>query len=232
MISIKRIQAVVIKDYRDLLKNAYMLSTAVIPLFFAFIFSQGEGMETAVVFMPITLSMVMVGSFIQAGVIAEEKEKNTLRGLLLSPLNTSEIFIGKSVLSAVLSIIMVVAVILIGNIPMPDQTLLVTAAILISLVIFISIGTILGLVSRTVMETSVAGIPVLFIFGMGDVFRTMIESEWLIKVLSYLPDKQLGQLLQQLMNGQSVGEHFLVLALWAVLSVIVTIYIFKKRRFD
>ena len=42
MISVKRIQAVVIKDYRDLLKNAYMLSTAVIPLFFAFLIQPGR----------------------------------------------------------------------------------------------------------------------------------------------------------------------------------------------
>ncbi|MFD1019518.1 ABC transporter permease [Thalassobacillus hwangdonensis] len=232
MISIQRIQAVVMKDYQDLLKNAYMLSTAVVPLFFAFIFNQGEEIQTATVYMPILLSMVIVGSFIQAAVIAEEKEKNTLRGLLLSPLNTAEIFIGKSVLSAVSSIIMIVAVIFIGNIPMPDHILLTAAAIFISLIIFISFGTILGLVSRTVMETSVMGIPVLFIFGMGDIFRTMIESEWLLDVLSYLPDQQFGQLLLQLKDGQPVGDHFLVLTVWAVLSVTITIFIFKKRRFD
>ncbi|WP_431802261.1 ABC transporter permease [Halobacillus andaensis] len=233
MISVKRIQAVVMKDYRDLLKNAYMLSTAVVPLFFAFILrSQGEEVETGAVFMPITLTMVIVGAFIQAAVIAEEKEKNTLRGLLLSPLNTAEIFIGKSVLSAVASIIMIVAVILIGNITMPDQMLLTAAVMLISLTIFISIGTILGLVSRTVMETSVIGIPVLFIFGMGDIFQTIIDSEWLLNVMGYLPDQQFGQLLLQLKNGEAVGDHFLVLSIWAAASVLVTIYIFKKRRFD
>ncbi|MFC7319828.1 ABC transporter permease [Halobacillus campisalis] len=232
MISVKRIQAVVIKDYRDLLKNAYMLSTAVIPLFFALLLNQEGEVQTAAVFMPITLTMVIVGSFIQAAVIAEEKEKNTLRGLLLSPLNTAEIFIGKSVISAVSSLIMIVAVVLIGNIPLPDQMLLTAAAMLISLIIFISIGTILGLVSRTVMETSVIVIPVLFIFGMGDIFKTMIEAEWLIDAMSYLPDQQIGQLLLQLNNGEAVGDHFLVLSIWAVASVFVTIYIYKKRRFD
>ncbi|MFG6146833.1 ABC transporter permease [Halobacillus sp. B23F22_1] len=232
MISVKRIQAVVMKDYRDLLKNAYMLSTAVVPLFFAFILSQGEEVQTAAVFMPITITMVIVGSFIQAAVIAEEKEKNTLRGLLLSPLNTAEIFIGKSVISAVASIIMIVAVILIGNITLPDQMLLTVAAMLISLTIFISIGTILGLVSRTVMETSVIGIPVLFIFGMGDIFKTMIEAEWLLDMMGYLPDQQFAQLLLQLRNGEAVGDHFLVLSIWAAVCVVVTVYIFKKRRFD
>ncbi|SIS49590.1 ABC transporter permease [Salimicrobium flavidum] len=232
MISAKRIQAVVIKDYRDLLKNAYMLSTAVIPLFLAFAINQREEVQSPAMFMPITISMVIVGAFIQASVIAEEKEKNTLRGLLMSPLNTAEIFIGKSLLSAILTIIMIVAVILIGNINMPDQTLLFTAAILISLTIFISIGTILGLVSRTVMETSVIGIPVLFVFGMSDIFQTMIESEWVIDVTGYLPDQQFVQLLLQLQNGQAVGEHFLVLSTWAIALVILTIFIFKKRRFN
>ncbi|WP_027964661.1 ABC transporter permease [Halalkalibacillus halophilus] len=235
MISIKRIQAVVTKDFQDLKKNAYMLSTAVVPIFFAFIFGQQEAtgdLDTAVFFMPIMLTMVIVGSFVQAAMIAEEKEKNTLRGLLLSPLSTSEIFIGKSILSAIVSIFMIIVVIYIGNIPIPDQIPLVVAAIFISLIIFISIGTILGLLSRTVMETSVMGIPVLFIFGMGDLFHNMIESEWLLNILSYLPDQQFGQALVQLNNGNAIGEQLVALSIWAVVSVLVTVYIFKKRRID
>ncbi|PRO66399.1 ABC transporter permease [Alkalicoccus urumqiensis] len=232
MTSIRRIQAVFMKDYRDLLKNAYMLSTAIVPLFFAFMLNQEGEIETTAAFLPIILSMVIVGSFIQAGVIAEEKEKNTLRGLLLSPLNTTEIFIGKSLLSTVLSIMMIVAVIFIGNISMPDQTLLAAAATLISLAVFISLGTIVGLVSRTVMETSVIGIPVLFIFGMGEIIQTMIESELVIDVMGYLPDQQYGQLLLNLREGQAVGEPFFVLSMWVVVSVGLTILIYKKRRFD
>ena len=60
----------------------------------------------------------------------------------------------------------------------------------------------------------------------------MIEAERLIDVMGYLPDQQFGHLLMQLSNGQAVGDPFLVLSIWAVASVLVTIYIFKKRRFD
>ena len=56
--------------------------------------------------------------------IAEEKEKNTLRGLLLSPLNTFEIFIGKSLLSFLLTVLMIVIVTLISQFEVPANVLL------------------------------------------------------------------------------------------------------------
>ena len=52
--------------------------------------------------------MVVVGSFVQCSLIAEEKEKNTLRGLMLSPASTLEILGGKSLLSLIATMTIVV----------------------------------------------------------------------------------------------------------------------------
>ncbi|KGA98183.1 ABC transporter [Alkalihalobacillus alcalophilus ATCC 27647 = CGMCC 1.3604] len=232
MLSLKRIQTIFIKDYKDLMKNSYMLSTAIMPLLFAFLFGRGEEVELIVSIVPITLAMVIVGSFVQAAMIAEEKEKNTLRGLLLSPLSTSEVFIGKSLLSAVLTAIMIAGVILISGFPIPENTLLFIVAIFISLVIYIGIGTILGLMSRTVMETTVVGMPVLIIFGMSSLFRNFFESEWLFNILSYLPDVQFATLVLNLHQGLPVGENLVILGIWALVTIVITVLIYKRRRFD
>ncbi|WP_413377383.1 ABC transporter permease [Alkalihalobacillus sp. 1P02AB] len=232
MLSLKRIQTIFIKDYKDLMKNSYMLSTAIMPLLFAFLFGRGEEVELIVSIVPITLAMVIVGSFVQAAMIAEEKEKNTLRGLLLSPLSTSEVFIGKSLLSAVLTAIMIAGVILISGFPIPENTLLFIVAIFISLVIYIGIGTILGLMSRTVMETTVVGMPVLIIFGMSSLFRNFFESEWLYNILSYLPDGQFATLVLNLHQGLPVGENLVILGIWALVTIVITVLIYKRRRFD
>ncbi|CDQ21254.1 ABC-2 type transport system permease protein [Halobacillus karajensis] len=233
MISVKRVQAVVTKDYKDLMKNSYMLSTALMPLLFAYIFSrEGAADVSSMMVLCLTLTMVIVGSFIQAAMIAEEKEKNTLRGLLLSPLNIGEIFIGKSVLSAALTVIMVAVVIMIGGFSLPDQMGIFAAALFISLIFFIAVGTILGLISRTVMETSVAGLPVMLILGMGSLFRSVVNVEWITSVFEYIPDYQLTEIAEHLSTGESVTQNFIILSVWAVASVIVAVVIFKKRRFD
>ena len=46
------------------------------------------------------MALVMVGGFVQAMLIAEEKEKHTLRVLMLSPASSVEVFLGKSLLTA------------------------------------------------------------------------------------------------------------------------------------
>ena len=59
-------------------------------------------------YMVINFTMVIVGAFVQCSLIAEEKEKNTLRGLMLSPASTLEILGGKSLLSFLATMIIVV----------------------------------------------------------------------------------------------------------------------------
>lgn len=51
----------------------------------------------------INLTFVAVAFFIQSAIIAEEKEKHTLRGLMLSPATLPEILTGKSLVSFVVT---------------------------------------------------------------------------------------------------------------------------------
>ena len=55
---------------------------------------QGVGIITLMAFL-------FVAGFVQSMVIAEEKEKHTLRVLMLSPASSVEVLIGKSILTAV-----------------------------------------------------------------------------------------------------------------------------------
>ncbi|KYG29428.1 ABC transporter permease [Alkalihalobacillus trypoxylicola] len=232
MISLKRIQTIFVKDYKDLMKNSYMLTTVIIPIFFAYMFSRGEIEDAALLALPITLSLVVVGSLIQAGMIAEEKEKNTLRGLLLSPLNTSEIFIGKSLVSVIVSILVVMICIFVSGFKIPEQWWFFVLGTGINLIFFISIGTILGLLSRTVMETSVLGSPVMLLLGTSSFFTQLFPIGNLNRILDFLPEPRFALLITALNEGTSVIEHLLILGLWAFVSIILCVIIFKRRRFD
>lgn len=232
--SFKRVNAIFIKDWKDLQRNSYIIFTLAFPLVFAALLGR-IGEENAVFSTyPINLALLIAGAFIQAAMVAEEKEKNTLRGLLLSPASIAEIFVGKSALSAVMTIVVIIGSIFLSDYKVPSPPLF-ALSVLLGLVFYLATGTILGLLSRTVMETSIIGMPVLVVFGMGSILKAMVENETLLKIIDYLPNEQLNTIWAGLSNGDSFSgiiENILVLFVWAAVSIVITVVIYRKRRID
>ncbi|URN95848.1 MAG: ABC transporter permease [Candidatus Pristimantibacillus lignocellulolyticus] len=232
--SIKRVRAIITKDWKDLIKNYYILISILLPLGFAFMISRLGTNDASMLSMPINIALVMTGAFVQASMMAEEKEKSTLRVLLLSPATTLEIMMGKSVLSAVITSIVVAGSIIISGIKVPGLFFL-SIMIILSLIIFISLGTIIGLISRTVMETSIVGLPILVIFIYGSVFGSMFDSSVVTKIITYLPTENFSAALMSLQGNGGFSEvkwNIVNLLIWAIFSVILAIFIYGKRRFD
>lgn len=232
--SIKRVRAIITKDWKDLIKNYYILISILLPLGFAFMISRLGTDDASMLSMPINIALVMTGAFVQASMMAEEKEKSTLRVLLLSPATTLEIMMGKSVLSAVITSIVVAGSIIISGIKVPGLFFL-SIMIILSLIIFISLGTIIGLISRTVMETSIVGLPILVIFIYGSVFGSMFDSSVVTKIITYLPTENFSAALMSLQGNGGFSEvkwNIVNLLIWAIFSVILAIFIYGKRRFD
>ncbi|MDF2792241.1 MAG: hypothetical protein K0S80_5343, partial [Neobacillus sp.] len=89
--------------------------------------------------------------------------------------------------------------------------------------------------SRTVMETSIIGMPVLVVFGMGSMLKAMVENETILKIIDYLPNEQLNTIWFGLGNGKGFSEiieNILVLFVWVAVSIVITVVIYRKRRFD
>ncbi|GLY12290.1 ABC transporter permease [Pseudobacillus badius] len=232
--SMKRVNAIFIKDWKDLQRNSYILFTAAIPLFFAAWLGRIGADSAILASYPVNLALVIAGAFIQAAMVAEEKEKNTLRGLLLSPANTLEILVGKSALSAVMTIVIITGSILLSGYRVPSLPVF-AVSILLGLIIYLAIGTILGLLSRTVMESSIIGMPVLVVFGMASMVKTTIENEVLVKVIDYLPSEQLNHIWVRLGEGEglsAVSGNMAVLLLWAAASFFATMLIYRKNSMD
>src|SRR5699024_232425 len=106
--SIQRISAIFEKDMKDFMKNSMLFIMTLTPIILAVLYSQmGTGEEE----MPFFIVLVVVGtafSTTTAGLImmmmAEENEKKTLRGLIMSPASFWDIIIGKSLVTAVLTL--------------------------------------------------------------------------------------------------------------------------------
>ncbi|MBH5319429.1 ABC transporter permease [Paenibacillus sp. GSMTC-2017] len=233
--SIRRVSAIVAKDVKDLLKNSYIiLITIFLPLGLAAMLSRSGSDDASLLGTPINLALVITGAFVQATMMAEEKEKNTLRALLLSPATRMEIMIGKSFLSSLITILVVIGSIFISQMQVPELFYF-TIMILLSLIIFISLGTIIGLVSRTVMETSIVGLPLLVIFTYGSMISTMLDNDVVSTIITYLPTESFSSALISLEQNGGFSEikwHLLNMLLWAIGSLVIAVIVYGKRRFD
>src|SRR5699024_2347587 len=132
--------------------------------FIAFIYGR-MGIDTLdAQYMLFNLAFTMVATFVQSSLIAEEKEKNTLRGLMLSPANTAEILVGKSLLSFLMTVIVVLLSALLLDY-VPENMFLIGIAMILSICFYIGLGTLLGLYTKSVMEASVIVLPFMIIFA-------------------------------------------------------------------
>jgi ABC-2 type transport system permease protein len=232
--SMRRVNAIFQKDFKDISRNSAVSITVLGPLIMAFIFGKMGAEEIETYYIAINLTMVTVAAFVQCSLIAEEKEKNTLRGLMLSPASTLEILGGKSLLSLTATLIMVVVSFLLMGYQ-PKNTLVIAIAILLSSIFFIILGTLLGLLSKSVMEASVLISPFMLVFGFGSMFTIFADKYPILKVMDYIPNIQLVIIAEKVESGVGVigvSAHLGIIALWIILISLITIAVFKKRMTD
>lgn len=232
--SMKRANAIFQKDFKDISRNSAVSVTALMPLILAFIYGKMGDMTIDLHYMIINFTLVTVGSFVQCSLIAEEKEKNTLRGLMLSPASTLEILGGKSLLSTIASMIIVLFGIMLTGYQ-PENVVVIATAILFTSFFFIGLGTLLGLLAKSVMEASVIVLPFMFIFGFGSMFSMFADKYPILKVMDYTPNAQLVILAKKVESGVGIVEVlpiFGIIALWIIVIALITITVFKKRMTD
>lgn len=234
MFSMRRMNAIFQKDLKDLSKNMYVGTSLILPFMLAFFYRQMDIISIETHFLIINLAFVAVAFFVQSALIAEEKEKNTLRGLMLSPATLPEILTGKSLVSFLLTgVTIVLCMMIMGYEPMNPA--IVTVAFIISMLFYLALGTLIGLLSRTVIEASVIMLPVMFIFGFGSLFEAMIEKYSMLSFTTYLPSFQLVELANEVEMGGGIADVWLNLAVilaWFIVAAIATVVVFKKREMD
>lgn len=234
MFSFKRMNAIFIKDYKDFSRNiAVFVSILVVPFLAGFYGRMGVDSIT-LQYMLLNMAFATTATFVQSCLIAEEKEKNTLRGLMLSPASTAEILVGKSLLSFVITVLVIVLSAFFLNY-MPQNIWIVTIAMLLSTVFYIGLGTLLGLYTKSVMEASVAAFPVMIIFGIGTLIIELVERYPVLKVLTYLPNLQLQEIAIEVEASASFGDiglHLVIIIAWVIFIFFLTIIIYRKRMID
>lgn len=230
----KRVNAIFQKDFKDFSRNMAVSIVIFLPLIMAAAYSRMGVDSIQGHFMTINMTFAMVGTYVQCCLIAEEKEKNTLRGLMLSPASNLEILGGKSLLSFVLTIVIIFFSAFLSEYK-PANITIVAVAIILSSLFYIGIGTLLGLVAKSVMESSVIVLPVIGIFSVGSFVITWVEKYPILKVVEYMPNVQLIDLAEKVEKGAGLTDvlsNIGIISIWVVVVCLLTGTVFKKRMKD
>ena len=233
-ISMTRIQAIFRKDYKEFSRNYAVSIVVLLPLILAFAYNKMGANNIQTYLLTINMAFAFVTTYVQCCLIAEEREKNTLRSLMLSPASLGDILIGKSLLVFVLSsVIVTLTIYLLGY--EPANLLLLSLALLLSTIFYIALGTFCGLFAKTLMEASLIILPVMLIFTFGPIAFGMSEKYPILQIAEWLPSTQLLLLAEALEGKYSTADviiPFATITAWALLTWLVTAFAYKKRMVD
>ncbi|MGN4725125.1 ABC transporter permease [Bacillus cereus group sp. MYBK15-3] len=231
--SMRRVSAIFRKEVQDFKTNSQVLLMAFLPIILSFLFSRfGAGKEMLGI--TTITAFLFVAGFVQSMVIAEEKEKHTLRVLMLSPASSVEVLLGKSILTACLTL-----GICIVNLFILDQfsgnLLLLGFIFLCGTILFIVIGTMIGLLAASVPQTSIIGMPILMTMYLAVQFEPMVENKVIKTMIGYFPTSHIVKALNSLVGGTGFGSisgHVLNVAVWLIISLFVCLIVYKKKQLD
>ncbi|ANS51381.1 ABC transporter permease [Bacillus thuringiensis] len=231
--SMKRVSAIFRKEVQDFKTNSQVLLMAFLPIILSFLFSRfGVGKEMLGI--TTITAFLFVAGFVQSMVIAEEKEKHTLRVLMLSPASSVEVLFGKSILTACLTL-----GICIVNLFILDQfsgnLLLLGFIFLCGTILFIVIGTMIGLLAASVPQTSIIGMPILMTMYLAVQFEPMVENKVIKTMIGYLPTSHIVKALNSLVGGagfSSISGHVLNVGVWLIIALIACLIVYKKKQMD
>ncbi|WP_144460980.1 ABC transporter permease [Siminovitchia fortis] len=230
----RRVNAILIKDYKDFSRNLAVSCVIFLPpILAAFYGRMGvDSIETH--YMVFNLVLVMVAAFVQCCLIAEEKEKNTLRGLMLSPATTAEILCGKSLLSFLFTIFVIALSAFLLDYS-PKNIGIVAVAIILSSLFYLGLGTLLGLYAKSVMEASVLILPFMLVFSFGTFINALAEKYPILKAAEYLPNVQLLEIAKNVENKAGFTDillNLVIIVIWTIVISALTVVVFRKRMVD
>lgn len=230
----RRMTAILFKDYKDFSRNMAVSVVIFMPPILAALYGRMGVDSLDAYYMVFNMTFAMVGAFVQSCLIAEEKEKNTLRGLMLSPANTAEILSGKSLLSFILTMVVIVVCAFLFDY-YPQNVFIILIALTISALFYIVLGTLVGLFAKSVMEASVYVLPVIGIFTFGSSITAFADKYPLLKVANYMPNAQLIEIATAVETGAGFGDilsNLSIILAWLVVFAVLTIAIYRKRMVD
>lgn len=237
--SIRKIKALVKKEFIDFTRNNNVSIISLLPLILVIIFGtiskNNEDFPLAgfsLLSLGINMNLVFVSSFAMSMMIAEEKEKMTLRTLMLSSVKPLEFLISKAIIVFIISFFTNSAIYIFTGLSMNYFLLYVIISIPLAWIMML-IGACIGMIAKNQMATSFYGMPVILVFMLFPLFGSI--NSFLEYIVNLLPNQVVFNLLEQRINLIEYSfpwSEVLTLIVWFGLSTLLFIYTFNKRKID
>lgn len=232
---IKRIKTMVKKEIIDHTKNTSIFVLSVIPLLCALMYRNmdipGDKLHVSLTFI-LSVTVAMLTTSIMAILIAEEKEKHTLRTLMMTGLSSMEFLAGKALVTFVYTNILSIVAFILLKAPMQYLLGYILIGVILSIIMLI-IGAIVGLFAQSQTQVGIISSPITLSFVMIPLLGLIgIHVGW-VSIL--FPTHHTGQLLQRITQDESILSdpmNIIVLAGWVALALIVFIRVYRMKRFD
>ncbi|MFR4405411.1 MAG: ABC transporter permease [Anaerovoracaceae bacterium] len=184
--------------------------------------------------MGLVMSICMIGIYCPALLLAEEKEKNTLRVLMTSSVNGLEFFLG-----SIIPIFLATAVINFILIPVSgydmDMSYIVSFAGVTTIASLISciLGMVLGIFAKNQVSAGTVITPVLMIFMLIPMFADMIDS--LEKLSQFTFTGIVMEMMMRIMEEKEsviTVQGIIVMSAEAALTALIFIWLYKRNGFE
>lgn len=249
--AMRKTGALLAKDFADLFKNPTLLVVCLLPIAFMalYAFMVGDATNDASLAaeqkgaVNLVIQQFMLGSSLCMAVgmvctmtvlygIAEEKEKRTLRTLMLANVGASQVVASKTIVALVAStVVNAVCFFVAGG--QPDMLGVYLVLGIMGSLPIILFSLVLGLACRDQMTAGVYSVPVLLValvpmFGMA--------NEAIEKVAHWLPTGGVYDLIGLALNGNLLSQDALaplaITAAWIVVGAVLFAALFKRLARD
>lgn len=232
---IHKIKALFKLGIEDLCKNMNVFIYIIIPIGFALLYSNMDLLGKEYIFsLCVLLMLAMVPVALMGTIIAEEKEKNTLRTLMLNDVKATEILFAKALICMLFVVIDNLLMFFIIGLSMEHFLLYQLVCLFVGIAVIL-FGAVVGLLAKNQMSAGLLSLPFMFLL-MAPLFTGMVQSDIFSKISSFLPTDAMMEILDHIAKGtmtiSNVGSSFLIILVWLAGSIVLFNIVYKKVGVD
>lgn len=232
---IHKIKALFKLGIEDLCKNMNVFIYIIMPIGFALLYSNMDVLGKEYIFsLCVLLMLAMVPVALMGTIIAEEKEKNTLRTLMLNDVKATEILFAKALICMLFVVVDNLLMFFIIGLSMEHFLLYQLVCLFVGIAVIL-FGAVVGLLAKNQMSAGLLSLPFMFLL-MAPLFTGMVQSDIFSKISSFLPTDAMMEILDHIAKGtmtiSNVGTSFLIILFWLAGSIILFNIVYKKVGVD
>lgn len=229
----KHIRAILWKQVKDTLKNkTILIQFLMFPVMTVIMENAIEIKDMPEHFFATLFAVMFIGMApltAMSAIIAEEKEKNTLRVLLMSNVKPMEYLAGIGVYVFAMCMIGAGIIALAGG--YKGKMILAFIAIMaVGILVSLFMGAVIGIFSKSQMMATSVTIPVMMIFSFVPMLSMFNESIKKVGKITYT--QQINSLLTNVENLQIKTEHFVVIGMTVLIALVLFVLAYKRTGLE